>query len=137
MMAGSTDMGRFSFDGAENIAFWVSDHDPELEHNVRVMFDDMPVLQEFLQHNFPGLPSSITDIQINRLAQYLYEEIGNAKELSLVMAMTGKPELVDVLTKALKRADVSVVSEDVQVTVSATPEQNTGNWMQRRFLGIS
>lgn len=56
-----------------------------------------------------------TAVDINRLAQYLYEEIGNAKEISLLMAtMTAKPELVAVLTKALERVGVVIVEEEVE-----------------------
>ncbi|MDF2990263.1 MAG: hypothetical protein K0S37_777 [Microbacterium sp.] len=51
----SDQMGKFTFDGAEGIAFWVNDGDPELEHNSRVMFDDLPTMVAFLRHNLPGL----------------------------------------------------------------------------------
>lgn len=130
----SDQMGRFSFDGAENYAFWVSEQDPELEHNTPVLFSELDTLKEFLGHNFPGLMSGITEVQINRLAQYLYEEGGTKIE-----AMTDKPKLVAALTAALKRADVSIV-EEVQVTTSPAPVLNpvpNGDWLQRRFLGIS
>lgn len=48
----------------------------------------------------------VSSTDLNRLAQYLYEEIGSAKEISLTMAMTGKPELVAVLEKALGRIGI-------------------------------
>lgn len=48
----------------------------------------------------------VSSTDLNRLAQYLYEEIGNAKEISLVMAMSGKSELVDTLEKALARLGI-------------------------------
>lgn len=108
-MMPTQDKGRFSFDGAENIAFWIAGEDPELEHNTRVMFSDLKDLQEFLGHNLPGLLSGITDVQINRLAQYLYEEGGTR-----ISAMTDKPVLVEALTRALKRADVIVVVEEIE-----------------------
>ncbi|QOP65254.1 hypothetical protein SEA_ZAYULIV_58 [Microbacterium phage Zayuliv] len=54
----------------------------------------------------------VSRTDLNRLAQYLYEEIGSAKEISLTMAMTGKPELVAVLEKALSRIGI----RRVQVT---------------------
>lgn len=46
-------MGRFDFDGAEGIAFWVGDSDSE--PSVKVMFDELDTLKEFLQENLPGL----------------------------------------------------------------------------------
>lgn len=44
--------GRFDFDGAEGIAFWVGDSDTEPV--VRVMFDELATLKEFLEENLPG-----------------------------------------------------------------------------------
>ncbi|QZD99186.1 hypothetical protein SEA_CAPTAINREX_58 [Microbacterium phage CaptainRex] len=59
----------------------------------------------------------VSTTDINRLAQYLYEEIGSAKEISLTMAMTGKPELVAVLEKALSRIGIRKVQAPDNWTV--------------------
>lgn len=48
------EMGRFGFDGAEGIAFWVYSDASQEEAQSTIMFVDMPVLVEFLRHNFPG-----------------------------------------------------------------------------------
>lgn len=48
------EMGRFGFDGAEGIAFWVYSDASQEEAQSTVMLADMPVLVEFLRHNFPG-----------------------------------------------------------------------------------
>lgn len=45
--------GRFSFDGAEGIAFWVGDFDEESP--VKVMFSELSDLAQFLCDNLPGL----------------------------------------------------------------------------------
>lgn len=45
---------QFEFDGAESIAFWVSEDDT-FETNVRVMFEDLPRLKAFLKDGYPGL----------------------------------------------------------------------------------
>lgn len=56
--------------------------------------------------------ASITDIQINRMAQYLYEGISITPEITLIMDMTSKATLVKVLTEALTRAGVAVTKEE-------------------------
>jgi hypothetical protein len=51
----SDEMDRFSFDGAEGIAFWIDfDAEPE-DRKSTIMHDDLPTLLAFLRHNFPGL----------------------------------------------------------------------------------
>ena len=45
--------GRFEFDGAEGIAFWVGNSDEETA--VKVMFSELENLAKFLRFNFPGL----------------------------------------------------------------------------------
>lgn len=62
----SDDMGRFQFDGAEGIAFWVSNEDPEIEYSMPIMFDDLDTLKAFLQHNIPGLFSDGSDDDAER-----------------------------------------------------------------------
>jgi hypothetical protein len=49
----SEQMGRFSFDGAEGIAFWVGNSDEE--PTSKVMFSELPTMVEFLRVNLPGL----------------------------------------------------------------------------------
>lgn len=56
--------------------------------------------------------SSVSAVDVNRLAQFLYEEstsVGAGFELR--MPMTGKADLVAALTRALQRADVAVTKE--------------------------
>ncbi|MDF2915921.1 MAG: hypothetical protein K0S70_138 [Microbacterium sp.] len=50
----SDQMGPFSFDGAEGIAFWVDTRD-ERDGSTRVLFDDLPTMVAFMRHNLPGL----------------------------------------------------------------------------------
>lgn len=52
-------LGRFSFDGAEGIAFWVGDSDEE--STVKVMFSELMDLAKFLCDNFPGLFKAESD----------------------------------------------------------------------------
>jgi hypothetical protein len=47
--------------------------------------------------------SAYDDQLLNRLAQYLYEEIGLAPHIQLQMPMTRKPELVAALKRAIER----------------------------------
>jgi hypothetical protein len=51
----SDEMGRFAFDGAEGIAFWIYDDASQETGESKIMFSDLPVLLAFLRHNFPGL----------------------------------------------------------------------------------
>lgn len=44
-------------------------------------------------------------IQMNRLAQYVYEEFNRAEGLSLDIEMTAKPALVEALTRAITRLE--------------------------------
>lgn len=44
-------MGRFEFDGAEDIAFWLDTGDDQY---TPVYFFEIPTLIEFLKYNFPG-----------------------------------------------------------------------------------
>lgn len=46
-------MGRFDFDGAEGIAFWIGDSDTE--PIAKVMFDELETLKAFIEHNLPGM----------------------------------------------------------------------------------
>lgn len=46
-------MGRFDFDGAEGIAFWVGDSDTE--PIAKVMFVELETLKAFIEHNLPGM----------------------------------------------------------------------------------
>ncbi|QZE10347.1 hypothetical protein SEA_LUNA18_60 [Microbacterium phage Luna18] len=55
--------------------------------------------------------AAITDVQINRMAQYLYEGIRITPGITLIMDMTSKATLVKVLTEALTRADVVIKEE--------------------------
>ena len=41
---------------------------------------------------------------LNRMAQYLYEELSSSDEIELLMPMTGKPALVNAIRKAMERA---------------------------------
>ncbi len=52
-------VGRFSFDGAEGIAFWVGDSDEE--PTVKVMFSELMDLAKFLCDNFPGIFKAESD----------------------------------------------------------------------------
>lgn len=52
---GSDEMGRFGFDGAEGIAFWVYADESHEDAQARIMFDDLPTLAAFLRHNLPGV----------------------------------------------------------------------------------
>jgi len=45
-------MGRFTFDGAEDFAFWLDTGD---DTTTPVYFFELPTLIEFLKYNFPGL----------------------------------------------------------------------------------
>ena len=51
--------GRFEFDGAEGIAFWVGNSDEETA--VKVMFSELDSLAKFLRFNFPGLFDGTTE----------------------------------------------------------------------------
>lgn len=44
------------------------------------------------------------DVAFNRLAQYFYEAVSDSREVDLVMNMTAKAALVDILKTALTRA---------------------------------
>lgn len=59
-----------------------------------------------------------TAVDVNRLAQYVYEEANTPdspnSSLRLVVAMTGKAELVAALTKALERVGVVIVEEEAE-----------------------
>lgn len=48
---------------------------------------------------------TLTEVQLNRLAQYLYEEITDCPNITISMPMTGKAELVGALEIALERLD--------------------------------
>lgn len=52
------EMGRFGFDGAEGIAFWIYADASHEEAQARIMFDDLPTLAAFLRHNLPGMFAS-------------------------------------------------------------------------------
>lgn len=53
----------------------------------------------------------VSTVDLNRLAQYVYEEIGSAPDISLVMHMSGKGELVNALEKALARIGIRRVQQ--------------------------
>ena len=55
--------------------------------------------------------SAYSEKMLNRLAQYLYEEIGNEPGIQLVMNMTGKPELVAALKRSIERVQADAVRE--------------------------
>ncbi|WNM75106.1 hypothetical protein SEA_MORRIGAN_61 [Microbacterium phage Morrigan] len=54
----------------------------------------------------------MTDVQVNMMAQYLYEGISITPEITLIMDMTSKATLVKVLTEALARAGVAIKEEE-------------------------
>lgn len=72
--------------------------------------------KNLLERGFNRAP--FTAVDINRLAQYVYEEANTPdspnSSLRLVVAMTGKAELVAALTKALERVGVVIVDEEVE-----------------------
>lgn len=60
----------------------------------------------------------VSTVDLNRLAHYAYEEIGSAPDISLVMHMSGKGELVNALEKALARIGIRRVQQPDSWTVS-------------------
>lgn len=57
---------------------------------------------------------SISATDLNRLAQYFYEEAQNSEGIRILMPMTGKEELVNALRMALARIDVRTHEDGVQ-----------------------
>lgn len=73
-MRNSDQMGRFSFDGAEGIAFWVNDEDEEIA--TPVMFDDLPTLKAFLQYNLPGMFEKTQEMEYRaERAEYIISRV--------------------------------------------------------------
>jgi hypothetical protein len=48
-------MGRFAFDGAEGFAFHIYSDESQEELAISIQFKELPLLVEFLRHNFPGM----------------------------------------------------------------------------------
>ena len=63
----------------------------------------LDIVEELRQINLQAL----SEEQVNRLTQYLYEEINNQPELTLSMDMASKPQLVSALTTSLDRVGLS------------------------------
>lgn len=57
-------------------------------------------------------PLRLAQVQVNRLAQYLYEEISAQPNIRLDMMMSGKPEMVDALTDALARIGIQTATDE-------------------------
>ena len=81
--------------------------------NLRCVLEDHDALKAQLE-----IARHVSTVDLNRLAQYLYEEIGSVPEISLVMHMSGKGELVNALEKALARIGIRRVQQPDSWTVS-------------------
>lgn len=66
-----------------------------------VIVKDVPETPSY----FRGV-NEIRQATLNRAAQYLYEEIGDTRGISLSMLASSKPDLVAALDRALERAGI-------------------------------
>lgn len=59
----------------------------------------------------------VSTVELNRLSQYVYEEIGKAPDMNLVMQMSGKASLVTAIEKALARIGIRKVQQPASWTI--------------------
>lgn len=52
-----------------------------------------------------GIPIPYNDTALNRLAQYVYEEINDSPDMHLSIRMSSKLELVEALRRAMERVE--------------------------------
>lgn len=90
---------------SEFAALWNAKTPERREQMMQLLLDQQSRAHTCFMEDHEGLKARqvLSPTEINVLAQRFYEEASESKEISLVMAMTGKPELVAVLQRALSR----------------------------------